>query len=138
MTNLTEILTRSKTIAIVGCSGNPSRTSYAISRYLIEVGYTVIPVNPKYQEIHGLKCYPDIQSIPESAAIDIVNIFRRPADTFDMVSDVLDRIRMTGEQPVIWTQLGVSSTEAEKLTKEAGLIYVKNRCIMVEHSRELI
>lgn len=135
MHRFNEILDLARTIAVVGCSDNPARTSYAISRYLIEVGYTVIPVNPHHTEVHGLTCYPDVQHIPASISIDIVNIFRRPAHTAAMVRDVLERIAATGEKPVIWTQIGVSSPEAERLAVEAGLEYIKNRCILVEHSR---
>lgn len=134
MPDLSQILRDSKTIAVVGCSANPSRTSYAISRYLKEVEYTVIPVNPAYEEIHGLTCYPDMSSIPAGIRIDIVNIFRRPGFTAAMVEDVIRRIEKTGETPVIWTQIGVSSKQAQSLAEGAGLIYVKNRCIMVEHS----
>ena len=134
MADLPEILRSAKTIAVVGASATPSRTSFAISRYLIEVGYTVIPVNPSYEEIHGLQCYPDVVSIPKEHHIDIVNIFRRPGYTAAMVEDVLKRIEDTDEKPVIWTQIGVSSGKAEALAKEAGLEYVRNRCILVEHS----
>ena len=132
-----EILDTAKTIAVVGCSNNPARTSHSISRYLIEAGYKVIPVNPAYEEVLGQKCYPDVQSIPADTKIDIVNIFRRPAHTAAMVKDVLERIQRTGETPVIWTQIGVSSGEAEQLSLEADLTYIKNRCILVEHSRHI-
>ena len=135
MPSLEDILRDSKTIAVVGISADPSRTSYAISRYLIEVGYTVIPVNPSYEEVHGLTCYPDMDSIPSDIHIDIVNIFRRPGYTAAMVEDVIGRIKRTGETPVIWTQIGVSSKQAQSLADSAGLVYVKNRCIMVVHSQ---
>lgn len=134
MPDLAQILRDAETIAVVGCSANPSRTSYAISRYLKEVGYTVIPVNPAYEEIHGLTCYPDMISIPADIQVDVVNIFRRPGYTAAMVEDVLRRIEKTGEKPVIWTQIGVSSKQAQQLAEDAGLVYVKNRCSMVEHS----
>lgn len=130
-----EILESAKNIAVVGCSNNPGRTSHSISRYLISAGYNVIPVNPNHDEILGQVCYPSVQAIPKDVTIDIVNIFRRPAHTADMVRDVLERIKETDESPVIWTQIGVSSNEANQLSEEAGLPYVKNRCIMVEHAR---
>lgn len=134
MSAIKDILKTAKTIAVVGCSPTPSRTSFAISRYLLEVGYTVIPVNPTCEEVHGLKCYPNLQSVPGDVSIDIVNIFRRPAYTAAVIEDVLARIAETEEKPVIWTQIGVSSGEAEKMAKEAGLEYIRNRCILVEHS----
>ena len=98
-------------------------------------GYTVIPVNPNHTQVLGQTCYPSVQAIPEDVKINIVNIFRRPAHTADMVRDVLERLKKTDEAPVIWTQIGVSSSEAQELSEGAGLVYIKNRCILVEHSR---
>lgn len=130
-----EILAEAKTIAVVGCSNNPARTSNSIARYLISAGYNVIPVNPGHKEILGRPCYSSVSEIPEDIKIDIVNIFRRPAHTAAMVEDVLKRIEKTDEKPVIWTQIGVSSKEAEQIAESAELPYIKNRCILVEHSR---
>ena len=135
MNNFEEILNTAQYIAVVGCSDNPARTSNSIARYLISAGFTVIPVNPNHTEVLGQTCYPSVQEIPEDINIDIVNIFRRPAHTADMVRDVLARVAKTGEKPVIWAQIGVSSREAQQLVEEADLPYIKNRCILVEHSR---
>ena len=125
------------TIAVVGCSDRPSRTSHRIAAYLQDAGYRVIPVNPNHDAILGETCYPDLPSIPADTAIDIVNIFRAPVHTADMVRSAIDRVTQTGERPVIWTQLGVSSPEAEGLAADADLPYVRNKCIMVEHQRRL-
>lgn len=138
MPNYEEILESANTIAVVGCSNNPTRASNSIARYLIGAGYTVIPINPNYTEILGQPCYASVQDIPGNVIIDIVNIFRRPAHTAEMVRDVLERLKTTSEQPVIWTQIGVSSSEAQELSEEAGLVYIKNRCILVEHSRFVV
>jgi hypothetical protein len=132
-----DILDSARTIAIVGCSDRPSRTSYAIYVYLKEHGYSVIPVNPNHSECDQDKCYPDLLAIPEDTHIDIVTIFRNPRYTADMVEIAVRRSGRTGEKPVIWTQIGVSSPDAYQLARDAGLPYVKNRCIMVEHSRML-
>ena len=130
-----QTLETAQTIAVVGCSDRPSRTSYAIARYLQAAGYRMIPVNPNGEEILGERCYPDVQSIPSDVRLDIVNIFRDSAHTAAMVADVQARAEATGEQPTVWTQLGVSSQEAKRVAEEAGLPYVENRCIMVEHRR---
>ena len=132
---LKDILESAETIAVVGCSDRPDRTSYAIARYLESVGYRVIPVNPNHSECAGNQCYPDLLSIPDDTRIDIVDIFRNPRYTAEMVEIAVERSERTGERPVIWTQIGVSSREAEQIAREAGLPYVKNRCTMVEHSR---
>ena len=137
MLDLHDVLSSARTIAVVGCSDRPSRTSYRIAGYLQDAGYRMLPVNPHHEgvAIHGATCYADLQRVPSDTTLDIVNIFRRSSHTAEMVQMVIDRCRTTGERPVIWTQLGVSSEEAETLAREADLPYVRNRCIMVEHAQ---
>ena len=135
--NLTALLEEAETIAVVGCSGRPSRTSHGVASYLQQQGYRVIPVNPNYGEVLGERCYPDLPSVPADIRLDIVNIFRAPEHTADMVRSAVERAKQTGERPVVWTQLGVSSDEAKQLAAAAGLPYVENKCIMVEHQRRL-
>ncbi len=129
------LLEKAHVIAVVGLSDSPAATSHRIGRYLIDAGFTVVPVNPQHEQVLGLTSYPDVNSIPDTFAVDIVNIFRRPRFTADMVRSAVDYAERTGRKPAVWTQLGVSSDEAERLTTEAGLPYVRNRCIMVEHAR---
>jgi hypothetical protein len=135
--DLHSVLTSAETIAVVGCSAQPTRTSHKIARYMQERGYRIVPVNPNYDEVLGEPCYPDLPSVPADVTIDVVNIFRAPTHTADMVRTALERTEQTGERPVLWTQLGVSSPEAETLAAEAGLPYVRNRCIKVEYDRLL-
>ena len=130
-------LETAKTIAVVGCSATPTRTSHKIARYLQERGYRIVPVNPNYDEVLGETCYPDLPSVPTALEIDIVDIFRAPKHTADMVRSAIERVEETGEQPVIWTQLGVSSPEARELAAEADLPYVRNRCVKIEYDRLL-
>lgn len=133
--DLHTVLSDAQTIAVVGCSTDPTRTSHRIAQYLKAVGYRIIPVNPNYDEACGEKAYPDLQHIPEEVSIDIVDIFRAPEHTADMVRDAVERAETTGTQPVIWTQIGVSSKEAEERADAANLPYVRNKCMMVEHRR---
>ena len=133
--DLQSVLESTETIAVVGCSAKATRTSHKIARYLQERGYRIVPVNPNYDEVLGETCYPDLPSVPADIEIDIVDIFRRPEHTADMVRSAIERVEQTGEQPVIWTQLGVSSSEAAELAAEAGLPYVRNRCIKIEYDR---
>lgn len=135
--DLTAFLADAETIAVVGCSGRTSRTSHGVASYLQQVGYRVIPVNPHYTEILGERCYPDLPSVPDDVHIDLVNIFRAPQYTADMVQSAVKRIEQTGERPVIWTQIGVSSPEAKQLAEDAHLPYVENKCIMVEHQQRV-
>lgn len=135
--DLRSVLESAQTIAVVGCSAQPMRTSHKIARYMQERGYRIVPVNPNYDEVLGEPCYPDLPSVPADIRIDVVDIFRAPKHTAEMVQTAIDRIQQTGEQPVIWTQLGVSSSEAERLAAEADLPYVRNRCIKVAYDRLL-
>ena len=137
MPDLKATLEEAETVAVVGCSEKPFRTSHKIASYLQEVGYRVIPINPHLagEEVLGEPCYPDLQHVPEGTDIDIVDVFRRPEYTAEMVQMVVDCYGETDRRPAVWTQIGVSSSEAEQLAKEAGFPYVKNRCILVEHGR---
>jgi len=135
--DLRTVLDDADTIAVVGCSATPTRTSHKIARYLQERGYRIVPVNPNYDEVLGEPCYPDLPSIPADVEIDIVDIFRAPKHTADMVRTAIERVEETGEHPAVWTQLGVSTPEAKKLAEEAGLPYVRNRCVKIEYDRLL-
>ena len=135
ISELRDALASARTIAIVGCSPRGFQTSHRIAQYLQGAGYTIVPVNPHHDEILGERSYPDLQSIPPEVKIDIVNVFRRSEHTADVVRDAAERASQTGRQPVVWTQLGVHSPQAQALADEAGLPYVAERCIMVDHRR---
>jgi predicted CoA-binding protein len=135
--DLRSVLESARVIAVVGCSGKTDRTSHKIARYMQHRGYRIVPVNPNYDEILGETCYPDLPSVPAEITIDVVNIFRQPRYTADMVRTALTRMDQTGQRPVIWTQLGVSSSKAKELAAEAPLPYVRNRCIKVAYDRLL-
>lgn len=134
MTDIESILRNAKTIAVVGLSPRPTRTSHKIARYLQQVGYRVIPVNPYHEEILNERSYPSLDAVPDSVVIDIVDIFRRPQYTVDVVRDAIGRRSRTGRSPAIWTQIGVSSHEAETLATSNGFEYIRNRCTLVVHS----
>lgn len=133
--DLRTVLDAADVIAVVGCSGTPTRTSHKIARYMQARGYRIVPVNPNYDEVLDEPCYPDLPSVPAEIEIDVVDIFRAPQHTADMVRTAVERTEQTGRTPVIWTQLGVSSSEAERLAANAGLPYVRNRCIKVAYDR---
>lgn len=127
-----KILKQAKIIAMIGCSPNEYRTSNYAAKYLAEKGYRVIPVNPEADAIYGEKSYNSLTDIPDDVKIDIVNVFRNSRYSADAVSEVVDWKGMTGQNPVVWTQLDVSSPEAEKIADEHDIPYIRNRCIMVE------
>ncbi|MAL16607.1 MAG: CoA-binding protein [Balneola sp.] len=135
ISNINEALSEAKVIAMIGCSPDMYRTSNYAAKFLQEKGYRVIPVNPKAEEIFGEKCYNSINDIPEDVQIDMVNVFRNSEYAADAVQEVADWKEKTSQNPIVWTQLDVSSPEAEQIAEENQLPYVRNKCIMVEWDR---
>ena len=131
--DLRDALQTARTVAVVGCSPRGFQTSHNIARYLQGAGYRVVPVNPHHEEILGERAYPDLVSIPDEVEVDIVNVFRRSEHTAGVVRDAAARAQRTGRAPLVWTQLGVHSAEAQAEAEAAGLPYVAERCIMVDH-----
>ena len=117
-----------RTVAVVGLSSDAARESYRIASYLQEHGYRVVPVNPNETEVLGEKAYASLADIPFD--IDIVDVFRRREHLKGVVEDAIEKGAWGA-----WGQLGVADGAAEELAAGAGLAYVQNRCIMVEHDR---
>ena len=125
---LRRILRETRTLAVVGLSADWFRPSYFAAKYMQERGYRIIPVNPKYDEILGEKCYPDLRSIPEP--VDLVDVFRRPTDTPAIARDAV----ATGAK-MLWLQIGVINDEARRIAEAGGLAVVMDRCIKIEYAR---
>ena len=125
---LRRILGENKMVAVVGLSADWFRPSYFAAKYMQEHGYRIIPVNPKYSEILGQKCYPSLKEIPEK--VDIVDCFRKTADIVPIAKDAI----AIGAR-VLWQQLGVENDEADALVRAAGLDSVMDRCVKIEHAR---
>jgi len=123
---ITELLKRSKTIAVVGLSNSPLRPSHGVAAYMQTQGYRIIPVNPQIDEALGETSYPSLLEVPEK--IDIVNVFRRP-DAVDEVVDQAIQVKV----PVIWMQESVINERAAEKARKAGIFVVMDRCILVEH-----
>ena len=123
------ILRRAKSIAIVGASPNPARSSYFVGTYLQQSSdYRVYFVNPNTSEILGQPAYPDLASLPEVP--DIVDVFRKASDIPSVIDDVLAIGAST-----VWVQLGIWNEEAAVYGESRGLTVVMDRCIKVEHAR---
>ncbi len=116
-----------KTIAVIGCSPNETKDSNKVAKYLLEVGYDMIPVYPKEDKILGQKVYRSLLDIDKE--VDMVVVFRKPA----VVSAVADACIKRGDVKVLWTQIGIVNNEAGKKAKEAGISVVQSYCAMVEH-----
>src|SRR5260370_39168661 len=123
---LRRILKTSKVIAVVGLSGDWFRPSYFAAKYMLEHGYTVIPVNPRYDAILGQKCYKSLRDIP--VKVDIVDCFRKTEEIVPIAEDAI----AIGAK-VLWQQLGVTNAEAANKAEAAGLEAVLDRCGEIEH-----
>jgi predicted CoA-binding protein len=125
---LRRVLQDNRVIAVVGLSPNWNRPSYFAAKYMLEHGYTVIPVNPGATEILGQKCYPDLAAIPFK--VDLVDVFRKPEDAGPIADEA---IRIGAK--CFWLQLGVINREAAGKAAEAGLDVVMDRCVKIEYAR---
>ncbi len=125
---LRRILHGNRVIAVVGLSPNWNRPSYFAAKYMLEHGYTIVPVNPGATEILGQKCYPDLAAIPQR--VDVVDVFRKPEDVMPITEEA---IRIGAK--CLWLQLGVINQEAVDKASAAGLDVVMNRCVKIEYAR---
>ena len=125
---LRRILHENRVIAVVGLSANWYRPSFFAAKYMLEHGYTIIPVNPAYAEVLGQKCYASLRDIP--AKVDIVDCFRKTEEILPIAEDAI----AIGAK-VLWQQLGVTNEAAARKAEAAGLDSVMNRCVKIEHAR---
>jgi uncharacterized protein len=125
---LRRILGQSRVLAIVGLSADWFRPSYFAGKYMLEHGYRVIPVNPRYAEILGQRCYKSLREIPEK--VDLVDVFRKTQDVMPIAEEAI----AIGAR-VLWQQLGVRNEAAAEKARAAGLETVMDRCVKIEHGR---
>lgn len=125
---LRRILKTGKVIAVVGLSASWFRPSYFAAKYMLEHGYSVVPVNPGQKEILGQTCYASLRDIP--VKVDIVDCFRK---TEDILPIAMDAIAIGAG--VLWQQLGVKNMDAVAKAEAAGLETVIDRCVKIEHAR---
>jgi predicted CoA-binding protein len=126
--SLRRILKSCRTIAVVGLSADWNRPSNFAAKYLQQHGYRIIPVNPRYAEVLGVRCYPRLEDIPEP--VDMVDIFRRTEDVLPIA-----RSAIAIGAKCLWQQLGVTNLEADQLARDAGMDSVMDRCVKIEHAR---
>jgi len=125
---LRRILGTTRTIAVVGLSANWYRPSYFAAKYMLDHGYTIIPVNPAYPEVLGQQCYPMLRDVP--VPVDMVDCFRKSAEIPALAEEAI----AIGAK-VLWMQLGVVSDPAKAVAVAAGLEVVMDRCVKIEHAR---
>jgi uncharacterized protein len=126
------ILNTVKTIAMVGASEKENRPSYFAFKYLLERGYTMIPVNPGHagEQLLGQRIYARLADIP--VPVDMVDIFRASQYALPVVQEA---VTLTPRPQVIWMQLGIRNDEAAALAETNGMKVVMNRCPKIEYGR---
>jgi predicted CoA-binding protein len=125
---LRRILKENRVIAVVGLSADWFRPSYFAAKYMMEHGYTVIPVNPRYENILGQTCYKSLRDIP--VPVEIVDVFRKTQDVMPIAEEAI----AIGAK-VFWQQLGVTNKDAAEKAEAAGIETVMDRCVKIEHAR---
>ena len=130
MSEIKEILSKYKTIAMIGVSKDPTKTSTIVMKYMQKYGYKVIPVNPsaKGEKILGENVYEKITDIKEP--IDIVDVFRPSKEAFPIAEDTVK----IGAK-VLWLQLGIRDENAKKLMEKNNIDYVENKCTKMEYQK---
>ena len=126
---LASILAEAETIAVVGLSDDPSRTSHRIATYMQEAGYRVIPINPRIESALGEKAYPSLGAVTER--VDIVNVFRRSEEIPDLVDATIEK-----HPRAFWMQKGIAHPASARRLEDAGITTIQNLCIKTAH-REL-
>ena len=127
---ISSILRRARTVAVVGLSSNELRPSDFVAFYLQRHGYRIIPVNPRETEVLGEPSYPSLSDVP--VHIDVVDVFRQP----DAVPAIADEAVAVGAD-ALWLQFGVISPEGAEIARRGGLAVVMDRCLKIEHARHL-
>ena len=121
-----ELLSRARTIAVVGLSNNPLRPSHGVAAYMQSHGFKIIPVNPTIADALGEQSYPSLLEVREK--IDIVNIFRRPEYVDEIVEQAIQL-----NAPAVWMQEGVINERAAQKARQAGMFVAMDLCILKEH-----
>jgi predicted CoA-binding protein len=128
ISTLRRILRGTRTIAVVGLSAEWHRPSYFAAKYMQQRGYRILPVNPRYAEVLGERCYASLDEI--DVPVDMVDVFRRTDD----VLPIAEQAVAIGAR-CLWQQIGVVNREAAELARAAGLDTVMDRCVKIEHAR---
>jgi hypothetical protein len=128
ISTLRRILRECRSIAVVGLSAEWHRPSFFAAKYMQQHGYRIVPVNPRYAEVLGERCYASLADIPHP--VDMVDVFRRTEDVLPIAEQAI----AIGAR-CLWQQIGVKNFAADELARKAGLDSVLDRCVKIEHAR---
>lgn len=130
LADVAHILDHCRVVAVVGLSPKPHRDSYAVTRYMQSQGWRIIPINPNATSILGETAYPDLTEAAKHVRIDLVDVFRNSADVPPVVAEAI-----AVGAAAIWLQSGIVNAGAAEQARSAGMRFVQDKCLMVEHRR---
>lgn len=132
-----EVLTKYRVIAVVGLSPTTDKPSHMVGAYLKQHGFQIIPVNPFTEEVLGENSYKSLLDVPTEIqkTIEVVDIFRPSKDVLPIVEQAVKLKELYGKPFVIWMQLGIVNDQAAKVARDAGLIVIMDKCMMIEHKQ---
>lgn len=122
------ILTSYDTITVVGASTAPGKAAHDVPAHMQRRGWTIVPVNPHAEQILGQPVYRSLGEVP--GGVGLVDVFRPPAQTPEIA-----RQAVAAGASALWLQLGIASAEARRIATDAGLLYVEDRCLLIEQQR---
>jgi len=133
MSEIKEILSKYKKIAMIGVSNDPTKASTIVMKYMQKYGYKVYPVNPKAkgQKILGEEVFEKITDIKD--AVEIVDVFRPSKEVFDIAKDTVS----IGAK-VLWLQLGIKSDQSKKLVENNNINYIEDKCTKMEYQKHFL
>jgi predicted CoA-binding protein len=133
MSNIKEILSKYKSIAMIGVSNDPTKASTIVMKYMQKYGFKVFPVNPKAkgQKILGEEVFEKITDIKDK--VDIVDVFRPSKEALDIAKDTV-----TIKAKVLWLQLGIKNEEAKKIVEENKIEYIEDKCTKMEYQKHFL
>ena len=133
MSNIKKILSKYKSIAMIGVSNDPTKASTIVMKYMQNYGFKVFPINPKAkgQKILGEKVFEKLTDIKDQ--VDIVDVFRPSKEALDIAKD-----SVSIKAKVLWLQLGIKSEEAKKIVEENKIEYVEDKCTKMEYQKHFL
>ncbi len=125
---IADILGRYDTITVVGASDTPSKPAHYVPEHMQQHGWRIIPVNPTAHRVLGERAFPTLADVPEQ--VGLVNVFRPSRETADIASQAV-----AAGATALWLQLGIASPTSRAIAEAAGLLYVEDRCLIIEQRR---
>ena len=134
-----EVLRKYRVVAVVGASKNPEKDANSVPAFMMEKGYTIVPINPTSDQILGLKAYPSLLDLPADVAnrIEVVDVFRPSEEFPEVARQTIELKKRYGRPYVFWGQLGLENEEAKKALSEAGIPYVMNSCMRTVYNLKI-